>query len=259
MTQRGFSLPELLTAVGLFSILAIMTLLLMTRGMEHWRHRSGGQTVALSLSSASRRLEADLGLAGASTINLANGPASLAGGAADGQALWFLSAIDPLTGEFAHDLDGNPFWQRNILYYLVVPQRHQQLYGYDCQGGSAGLDDFCPHKILLRKVIDSGVPTDPTTDPEASQEQILTDITPYLTRPDGLDISAMNGEAGLESVEVVATRLLYFEVTRTGSEVVVDLRASSTPNLERSLRVGSVSLRSRPETSQYRRSFFPAN
>ena len=64
MNQRGFSLPELLTAVGLFGILAIMTMLLMTRGLEHWRHRSGGQTVALSLASASRRFEAELPIAG---------------------------------------------------------------------------------------------------------------------------------------------------------------------------------------------------
>ena len=113
--------------------------------------------------------------------------------------------------------------------------------------------------MLIRKVIDSGTPTDPTMDPQADQEEVLTDVSPYLTRPDGLDISAMNSEPGLESVEMVATRLDFFEVTKTGNEVVIDLRATATPALERSIKVGSVSLKSRPETSQYRRSFFPAN
>ena len=61
-------------------------------------------------------------------VRVVDVPSSL-GGAPDGKAIWFLSARDPATGKFARGPEGEPFWQRNLLYYLVVPQQHLALFG----------------------------------------------------------------------------------------------------------------------------------
>jgi hypothetical protein len=150
--------------------------------------------------------------------------------------------------------DGSRMWQRNILYYLVVPERDP------CTGGAAsnGFDDHCPHKLLIRKVIDNAPPTVPTD--ETTEEALLSDVTPYLTQPSGLDTSGMSVEPGVGEVRIVALNLLGMELRRPQeAETQVDLRALSLLDAMRNLRVGSISLTESSFTQQEGFSVFPRN
>ena len=157
--------------------------------------------------------------------------------------------------------DGTPFWQRNVIYYLVVPDRHATTFGMDCQGGVGprGLDDRCPHKVLVRKVIDSGVATSPLGDPSVVEETLITDVSSYLTRPNGYDTSLLSAEMGVESAEMVATRLLWFEVSLAKSEVSIDLRAVAIKDAQANLALGSAALSSGRYTANRVLSIFPMN
>lgn len=259
MRPRGFSLLELLIVVTLFSLVAGVTLLLLSRSGQFWRESSGNHTAALNLATAARHFQSDLPETSQGAVQTSTVPSSLSG-APDGSAIWFLSSRDPSTAGFARKDDGTPFWQRNVLYYSVVPRRHLELYGLSCAGGPGpGNDAHCPHKLLIRKVIDSGVPTSLLTDPLTSEETLLANVDLYLTRPDGLNISAMRNEEGVTDVKIVTTGLTYFEAESRDNEIALDLRATPSAELGRSLKVGDESLLDHRLTRQYYRSFFPKN
>ena len=185
--ERGLSLLEMLLAGTFFSLVALLSFLLLSRSVGLWTHVVEAESAGLELSKATQALRGDLLLADLGECKRAEVPASLPGGGKDGCALWFLSAVDPNSGELIRKPDGTPFWQKNVLYYLVAPSGHLDFCGIDCEGGLGpdGFDDRCPHKVLVRKVIDSGVPTNPETDPDATEEELLTDVSVYRTRPQG--------------------------------------------------------------------------
>ncbi|MEW6279835.1 MAG: hypothetical protein AB1758_14500 [Candidatus Eremiobacterota bacterium] len=222
------------------------------------RHVSGRTLAQRELSRARVRLEADLRTASASEIRTGLVPPSLAGGAADGCALWFLSAVDPASGQVVRDTTGSPFWQRNILYYLVVPA------GDSCAGGvgPGGLDDRCPHKVLVRKVIDSGVPTSPTTDPSTTEESLLPDVSLYLDRPVGVSTTGLGGP-GLEQVQLAASSLLWFEASLGpplwNGAVQLDLRAVSLEEAGPRVTLGSQPMATSPYTFQTLLGISPGN
>ena len=245
--------------MALFSIVASATIFLLVKGGDFWRQSSGQHSASISLATASRHFEQELSQTASSQVRTMSVPSSLAG-APDGSAIWFLSARDPATDEFVRKDDGTPFWQRNVLYYLIVPLQHDQLYGQACTGGNGATNDaHCPHKVLIRKAIDSGLTTTPITDPLTTEEALLTDITPYLTRPVGLDVSAMNSETGVESSRVISTRFTYFKATVDSTEIILDLRATSPDGLGRAADIGNESLLDHRLTFQYLKSFFPKN
>jgi len=261
----GFSLIEVLLASTLFAILAVLSFVLLRRGSTLWRDLVESESANLQLAKAASRLRAEVVTTGIRHCAVGTVPASLAGAAKDGSALWFLSALDPATGEMVLKPDGTPFWQRNIVYYLVVPNYHQSLFGSDCAGGLGpnGCDDRCPHKVLIRKVVDSGVATSPTGDPNTVEEKLLSDVTPYLTRPSGYDMALMGAEAGVERAELIATQLLWFEV-KLGSaglpaEVNIDLRAVATKEAQSKIALGSAPLSTGPYTTNRLLSIVPMN
>jgi prepilin-type N-terminal cleavage/methylation domain-containing protein len=256
----GFSLPELLVTMGLFAVLSMFSFVLMNRNAELWRDTSSDHAMQLEMNRASRSLESDLSTASRGSIRVAKVAGSFSGGA-DGDAVWFLSAENKALGEFARDTEGRPIWQRNILYYLIVPKQHDALYGAGCSTSPrTGNDSYCPHKVLIRKVIDSPPIADQASaDPTLIAQSLLTEIEPYLSRPEGLDTSAMTEEPGVESARIIGTSLLYFEVVPEGREVTIDLRAVPLEGLGRKTRVGSVSLLESPSTRQFLKSFFPKN
>lgn len=256
--MKGLTLIEVLVTVTLFSLVTLSTFLLLSRGHQFWRDSSGHHTATLKLNAAKRlSLELD---ESTNPVGIADVPSSLSGGAPDGKAVWFLSARDSATGEFVRGPDGAPFWQRNVLYYLVVPQQHATLFGSVCAGGPGpGPDDYCPHKVLVRKVIDSGPPTVPSGDIATTVEELLPDVAAYLTRPDGYEVNNMAGESGLEQARLVATQLLYFDAVESSGEVILDLRATSIPSVSRRMTVGSGPLGEDGLTSQSLRSVFPRN
>jgi hypothetical protein len=264
-TPLGIGLMELMITITLFSIVGLISFIILNRGISSWRTLMETQTAELQLSKAAARLESDLTLSQAGQVQTSRVPSSLAG-ASDGTAIWFLSAVDPNTGIVVRKPDGSPFWQRNILFYVVVPDQHQSLFGYDCAGGIGpdGFEDRCPHKVLLRKVIDSGVATNSTTDPTSTEEVLLPDVTEYLTRPMGYDVRSMSGERGLQETTIAANRLLWFEA-KIGAEpdwpqeVTLDIRATAIKDAERETAVGTVSLFDSVHTTTRLRTLTPEN
>ena len=263
--RRGMSLIELLLSISLFSIVAMLSFVLLRRGATLWRQLVEAESASLELAKAASRLRGDVVRTSINLCSQTTVPASLAAGAKDGSALWFLSALDPATGEMATQPDGTLYWQRNVLYYLVVPANHQSLFGFDCQGGMGpnGFDDRCPHKMLIRKVIDSGPPTTPQGDPAVDQETLISDISPYLTRPAGYDLSGMGAEPGMQQVELIAVRLLWFEVTLKApnrpQEIDIDLGAVALKEAQAHLALGSVPLSTGRYTKHRVLSLMPMN
>ena len=228
--------------MGLFSVLLVITTALFTESLGVWRRTDSSDSANREMRKAEAAIERDLELASVSQLSTTPVPPSLGAGN-DGDAIWFLSPVDPTTRKMALKDDGSPFWQRNILYYLVVPQNHDATVGMSCNGvaGPTGFESACPHKVLIRKVIDSGTPT-VTTDP-TTEEALITNISPYLTRPLGYDVSAMS-EPGLEETSIVASRLLGFDILpgSVAAEVNIDLRAVEIEEARRETSVGLVSM-----------------
>lgn len=243
-SRRGYTLLELAVTTGLFAALLVVTAALFTQTMRFWRSSSSSDTANRELRKARGALARDLALASAAQLDRGPVPSSL-GGADDGEALWFLSPVDPNSGQAAHLQAGGPFWQRNVLYYLVVPANHDATFGMSCTGtpdGASGYESACGHKVLVRKQIDSGPATDATD--EASIETLLPDVAVYMTRPNGFDTSGMLAEPGLEDVEIVASYLLHFESATGGipNAVDIDLRAVALEDAQKEISLGSISV-----------------
>ncbi|MBI3927342.1 MAG: type II secretion system protein [Armatimonadetes bacterium] len=261
-SRRAFTLLESVIGLGIFVLLLIVLATMMTGGTALWRDLESSADANLNLRNLAVRLRQDLARTSFQELATTTVPG---GGAHHGDAVWFLSAVDPATGEFMRKSDGTPFWQRNLLYYSVVPNGHSELYGYACAGGadSDGYDDRCPHKMLICKQIDSGVPTVITD--ETSQESLIPagQIANYLTAPDGFDVSGMSGEPGLELTQVVARALVTFRVFPApgswGNEVRVDARAVQIRSAEKSVAIGQSPLGEGKFTTQLEFSVAPEN
>ena len=227
-----------------------------------WRNVSGSTDSSLNLRKARAVMMPDLKRTSFNAIGTSPGPSSL--GPIDGDAIWFLSPVDPATGLAVRKADGTLFWQRNILYYLTVPDNHSATFGVNCSGSADadGYEQNCPHKVLVRKVIDGGVAT-VTTD-EASEEELLTasDISAYLTRPAGFNTSTMNAEAGVTDVRLAATSLLTLRArlapdARWQREVSLRLAAVKIKTAERELSIGDTPLSQTRFTRSLDFSVFP--
>lgn len=274
--RRGFTLPEMFVAMGLFGVIMVVLATSLTGAARSWRRASGVATIQTQLGKAQSSLVEELEKADFDQIEVANGPSSL--GQPDSTAVWFLSNVDPTTGQpvtynstnvlpsppaAPSAVAGRPFWQRNILYYAVVPNNHVNTFGMTCSGGAGplGLNDTCPHKVLIRKVIDYA--------PSGFQELIPPgSIGTYLTRPNGFDVSGMTGEAGLvdaDAVQIKAHSLLFMGVEKAPNaalypeEVVVDLRALNLPAASKEVAVGTDQLATSRFTVQQLMSVFPRN
>ena len=225
---------------------------------------ASGDSARLELRKAKNALERDLSVSNPTVLNRSPVPTSLGGGP-DGEALWFLSPVDPATKQMMRKQDGTPFWQRNVLYYLVVPNNHDSVFGISCTGGTGagpGYDDVCPHKVLIRKVIDGGTVTDPSD--ESTEEALLPDVSTYLTRPDGFSVASM-AEPGLGETHLVAKDLLTFSSvlapppSNRSTELAVDLRAVAIADARREIDLGSRPLNQSPYTRQAPLSIFLRN
>lgn len=247
---RALTLVEVMLTATLFAVLSLLSFILLRRGSTLWRDLVESESANLQLAKAASHLRSELVATGIRRCAVGSVPASLAGGGKDGCAVWFLSARDPATGEMVLKPDGTPFWQRNILYYLVVPSGHQS-----CAGGLGprGFDDRCPHKVLIRKVIDSGVATAPSGDPKTDEETLLSDATSYLNRPSPYETDA----------ETIATQLLWFEVTlgspSLAGEINIDLRAVAVKEAQSKVALGSVPLSTGSYTANRLLSIVPMN
>ena len=263
--QLGLGLLELLITLGLFSVVGLLSYSFLTYGVRMGQRVESASDVAGILRKAQFPLQSDLLLAHRGEVVILSVPDQVGGGGFTSEALAFRSAIDPETGVFCQKPDGTPLWQKTILYYLAVPSQHDSLFGQSCAGGAegTGFDDRCPHKFLIRKVIDNPPATTPTSSPEA-EEPLPTDLSSYLTQPTTFDLGSMSGEPGLIEARLVAQPLLWFQVATDPSgslpgEVEIDLRALMISDARRKLNVGSVSLLNDPLVLQHLFTVLPLN
>ena len=233
----------MMVGMFVFGILMVVTAMAVRRSTTVWERSSGSSTAQLEMRKAHAALMVDLERTESEVTKTSPGPITLSG--RDGDAIWFLSPMVAGESTPARTDDGRPFWQRNILYYLVIPNNHQALYGLTCTGGAdaQGYESRCPHKVLVRKVIDAG----PTTSnvPGTPPETLLNDVSAYLTRPNGFDVSTMYSEPGakVEDVKIVAQGLTSFRATMGGSpqwpgEVLLEVRAARVEEARRTARIG---------------------
>lgn len=264
----GTNLIELLAALGVFSLLCAFATMLLSQSVRVWSGANSKEDAGMQLLKGRRALLRDLSQArarpdpdtGEQCLNYIKAPQVLGGG----QALWFLSAERADGQGFALDRDGYPYWQRNILYYLAIPSDHDALYGGPCQPSSnPDGNDCCPHKVLIRVVIDADKKTEPLPDlpadvpDDSSPEELLSPdkIEGYLLAPKGLDVSKLMALPKVQSVQVLAPTLLWFQVQLMGTTledgIQVDLRAVALREANsRSGGLGASSLLDDPLTQQ---------
>lgn len=209
--RKGFTLIEIIVASSLAVVILGFGYLLISTASKAYHQVSGHDDGELQMKKLSRAMQKDLTESAFGGIMVAP---VLDSSVRVGDAISCLSFQSGSNADGAPctNLTGSPFWQRNVLYYLVRPQ------GDSCtvQAGVDGYEDNCPHKVAIRKIIDSGVSTKPLSQggvPAADSEQPLTDLKPYLTKPTAqLSVQHMLGETKVTSVSVAAVNLLSLKI-----------------------------------------------
>lgn len=266
MRPRGITLLEMVLAMSLTLVVFGVTHFLLSRTVGTWWKVNASEDVQRQLYKAQDFLERDLKTAafelqaGRETIAVRQSPpqlVSLAG--ADGDVIWFLSAVDPFSGDFQRHPDGSPFWQRNIVYFAVTPTALPNYSGPGTDVG--GYEMACPYKMFIRMEIDSGVPTSPLTDPATSAEALLTgpELAPYLKRPVGNDASSLIGP-GVAVRPLCANALTFRCILNAPTRGVgIDLRCTGVDQASRGAPIDTRDLTSDPATRQLRFTVFPPN
>ena len=258
-SQRAFTTIEVLLASSLFVLITGVIFFALKQGTQVFNQVDGNFNALTQLRRASSWVPEDLRRANPATFDTKR---VTTGGGGHGNAIWMLSSEDD-NGVHIRDTDGLPIYQKNVLYYLVRPDNHGSISdGVNCDvndGAHPEGDPFCPHKVLIRKVIRK----EPTaTDPETLLSQAEVDA--YLTLPDGYDLSGMTGEYGTPGVKngeirVVGNGLLSFEVDQSNAPFVrlvfravrINESRKEIPNF------GSVVLDTLPQTLEIQNSVLP--
>ena len=259
MSRRGLTIAEVIVSFSIFALLGVLLAYSLKQGLGVWTRSGSSSDAQTELRRVYSSLYSDLLRTDFSTVRRTVVGASLPGGGYNGDALWFLSAEDPAGGSALKKADGTPFWQRNILYYSIIPSNHDSLFHASCQGNSdaLGYDTYCPHKVLIRQVIDGGGTTDPAD--ESTEEQVLSpaEITDYILVPAGY--SAVYGP-NTESCSIRGRNLSLFRVqlepeAELPGEVRTELRTAEVEAARRAIRIGSESLEEFTRSLQF--SVFP--
>lgn len=261
--RRAFTLLEVIVSISVFSIALVVLGVALSSSKAALVETTGSSDAAQSLRKLYLSLEQGIHQ---TSFETSDSTTSLTapGGGLSGDAIWFLSAADPATGAVDRAEDGTPRWLRNVLYYPAVPTNHTALYGTSCAGGVDvdGYDVFCPHKVLIRKVIDYGSAT--TYQGSGPEEGLIpaADINQYLTAPTGFSVG-VDTSKGEEESRVLVPRLLTFRAWRAPAALAEEIgflaRCTSIQELGKATRVGSVSLETAPQTESMEFSIFPQN
>ena len=248
----GFTLLEVLVSISVFVIILVVAANAVNQSSFVLMSTNGKDATLKQFYRARRLLLTDLELAHLSTTTFQQTTVPPSQGFGyDGDAIGFLSPVDPNTLQANYSADGSTFWMRNITYYLIVPANHDQLSLHTCAGvaDANGYDDGCPHKVLLRQITDNNN-SNPTNPPS-----IQTLVSPFgpFSRPTGYP----SGSGGLTTV---AINLLTFRCSQLdGGELSVDMRAVSLPDATRNLNIGAMPLTPTSYLIEQKFSVFPKN
>lgn len=227
--NKGFSLIEVVFACALMSVLLLVLSVALRQSQWVFRATSGNTDTSALLRKVGQELQRDVLQTNLKFCAVTNTPG------AEGGALWFLSNLDPIDHKPRYKSDGSPFWTRNVLYYMVIPNGHDGLFGRSCpvSAGPSGHDEHCPHKVMIRKEIDFGASTNYADDTTAETLIPVASITPYLSKPNEYKVNAMSSEAGMREARVLGQLLLDFEARLGQGAVDVDVRAVALARAER--------------------------
>lgn len=251
--KRAFSLIEVVMAAALLAALMAFLGEALRQSQKVFRSTTGNNDASSELRKVVTNLRRELIQTRYDDSNCTS--------TLDGGVLWFLSNVDPSTGQPCYLSDGTPYWQRNIVYYLASPTAHTTLFvRSNCVlvAGAFGEDDRCPHKVLIRKEVDTGAATDANPANEANVETLIpaASISTYLGAPATYNLSSMVG-GEIKAAKPVGHNMLSFHVDRQNGAIDCDLRAVSLLEAQRNLAVGGVSLYSTPYTISFDFSVFP--
>lgn len=262
--MSGFTLLEIVVSCAVFLVAMALLASILTSSRSLLTEISGNadasQKIKKIFLSMSRELKAASFLQ-LKTTSMANMP----GPGSAGDAVWFLSAFDQANGLQARGDDARPRWQRNVIYYPSIPTDHDSLYGTHCDGGTdaEGYDLHCPHKVLVRKVVDSG-PISRYDNPDDIEELISeAAIGPYLNAPNGFTVPLLG--AGSELAQVVSPGILSIRVEKFAStslepqHIKIRLKVVNLEELGKKTALGRENLEASPQTESLEFSVFPEN
>jgi len=239
------SLPELIVSMGIFSLLVLAFIAILNLGLRSWVNMEGRHLGERDLRQAEFSLLRDLKATRADNVvcgTLSNG---------DGGLLWMNSTLRRgglLDGQACRDTDGEPIWQATIVYYLVrpAPALHQQLYGYQCPPwAGGGVDPLCPHKLLIRRLIETQAHTAVPavkTESEPFPANVNAWVGNPVVQPSDMKLSNLpNPGSVIESKIVALTMLSFIPLRPSASLDRVDLHLATVrrQEAEKHLAVGS--------------------
>lgn len=252
--NRGFTLPELSISLSIFVLFLLVFAVLMKSSETVFHRTESSHDALLTLQKVRGRLEPELRQSLFKRVRSTD-----LTGYGRGNAIWFLTAREPSTGEMFRDEVGAPVWRYNVIYYTAVPTRHDELFGVSC----ADDEGSCPHKFLIRRVVRK---SDWTTGPldATPTEEILRDsgLNDYCVRPDGYGLNLTGGSHEEISTELIATGILDF-TAELGSaapwenEVQVRIATFDLEKAGQKMRLGQENLLDSPLTSWMLFSIFP--
>lgn len=244
--KRGFSIPELLIVCGLFSIFSLVSYSLLNSGVKLWLSSESSRDVTEQLQKARAILQTDLKEASIDEI-LVSRTAQPDESFETGDILNLLSPYNPELENMGRRHDGTALWQRNVLYYSAIIKEHDRVFPVNCPGQSR--QSVCPHKVLVRRVLDTGVRTRPQSpDKEVETLLPLRDLKAELLIPDNLTSSLESSDTrrspivalGLVQVRFefpavgglpgeVRVKLQGFDVSQAGKNVLFNQDLSKSP------------------------------
>jgi type II secretory pathway pseudopilin PulG len=267
--SRGLSIVEMMIVMVLTGIIFGVTQLVIVRTIDTWWRVNANQESEQQLYRAQSSLERDLRAAAfeleadRATVGVRKAPnqlQTLAG--ADGDVLWFLSAIEPTSGRFIRNPEnGTPFWQRNVVYYAVSPLGLDNLNYLGAGRDVGGYEVACPYKMLVRKEIDFGPATSSSSDPETTTETLMTfdQIASHLNRPTGYSCAGMASENS--TVKPVSANVLTFraDLMENLRGIAIDLRCTAIDRARREGLISDRDLSTNPATTQLQFVVLPPN
>lgn len=242
--SQAMSVPEMIISMAIFSMMVLAFVSILNVGLRSWTNLEARHDADRDLMKADEVLLLDLKRSRADRVRCA--PTAVGG------SMWLntcLRRTGALAGQPCRDPEGEPIWQGTVLFYVVrpAPALHQQLFGYNCAAWSgSGPDAYCPHKLLIRRQIET---TPHTANPPvaAESEPLPANVDAYIgsppTQPANLQLTNLpNPASTVVESRVVALCLLTFDPRRPPSSidrVEVQLAAVRRREAQKLINIGS--------------------
>ena len=210
----GFSLLEVIISTVMFLLMTTILFGGYRTFMKCWRTAESKSEIHRKFLRISNNMQVELSRTDIDTV--------LSGSTSGKSWLCFKSNTDG-DGKPYYDMDGNPQWQKYILYYAIRPP------GDRCASPAGLEDDICPHKYIIRKDVD--ISDDITGE---------SGVSPHLTFT--LAIGQVTSESGVLYVKPLCEDIFSFQGTRKEERVVMHLEILRLDEVSSHVAIGRNSL-----------------